>query len=100
MDLLKKNIDEGWRFYTYGVIHYRDIFAHSEAHVTKYCYSIGAARNQKDEMEPSIGLCGHWNCADDECKTDRDAWVAEVRDAFSKAGMKVPKEILVGPDLK
>jgi hypothetical protein len=96
VDLLKKAIDEGWRFYIYGVIHYNDIFAHSEPHVTKYCYTIGAARNEKGDIEPRTGLCDHWNCADDECRTDRDAWIAQLTAAFAKAGKKVPQELLFG----
>lgn len=97
VDIIKNNIEYGWRFYTYGVIHYDDILSHSKPHVTKYCYAIGVTLNDKSEIVPNNGLCKHWNCADDECRTDRKAWVAEITDAFARAGKKVPEKILSYP---
>jgi hypothetical protein len=97
IDILRKNIDEGWRFYEYGVIHYNDIFPGSDPHVTKYCFEIGTIRDAMGEIEPTSGLCPHWNCADDECRTDRNAWVIEMTDSFARAGEQVPEELLSGP---
>jgi hypothetical protein len=79
------------RAFTYGAIHYHDIFEATREHVTKYCYGIGAEET-KDGVRPRAYPCSHWNCADDECKQDKSAYEAEVTKAFRDAGQEVPRE--------
>jgi hypothetical protein len=69
---LQEISNTGFKWYIYGSIHYNDIFVNSESHVTKYCFGISLT--DLTEMKPGYGLCEHWNCADDECKVDRDAY--------------------------
>jgi hypothetical protein len=76
------------------VIHYYDIFPGTKEHVTKFCFAIGAEKTAENEIKPRYGSCRHWNCADEECKTDRDAYQREVREAFANAGQTVPRDII------
>ena len=74
-------IKSGVPFYMYGMIEYNDVFRDSPLHVTKFCYQISLSTSDKGEMLSTYGLCKHWNCADEECKTDREAYDAEVAEA-------------------
>ena len=73
----------------YGAIKYHDRFNPTIDHVTKYCFAVnnfmtgpngmalqGPARNAK--VIPFYTNCPHWNCADDECKWDRQRYDEEV----------------------
>jgi hypothetical protein len=71
-------IKNGFHLYLFGVIYYNDIFPNSPLHITKYCYVIGILTSEKGELFPQPAFCDHWNCADDECKDDRNAWDKEV----------------------
>jgi len=73
------------RIYVRGVIQYRDIFPASPEHVTKYCFWIQAEDN-KGTYEPRPVLCSHWNCADDECERDKEAYEAELAQDFAETG--------------
>jgi hypothetical protein len=77
-ELLRYVNHSGGRWYLSGVIHYRDIFPDSTDHVTKYCYVLGFELNTDGSLKPRAALCAHWNCADDECKIDRNAYEKEM----------------------
>jgi hypothetical protein len=94
VDLLRNVIERGWEHAAFGVIHYYDIFPGTKEHVTKFCFAIGAEKTTQNEIKPRYGVCRHWNCADEECRADRDAYQSEVRDAFAKAGQTVPRDII------
>jgi hypothetical protein len=81
-----------WRAYTFGAIHYRDIFPGSPDHVTKYCYGLSAEKQKDSTAKLTFYLCSHWNCADDECKADRKAYEAEITKAFKDTGKQVPSD--------
>jgi hypothetical protein len=87
-EYFKQAIRTGKEMYFYGVIHYEDVF--DRTHVTKFCYGIGPKMNPADELEPVVAMCGHWNCSDDECKHDREQYIAETKDW-------VPQPIIVIP---
>jgi hypothetical protein len=74
-----KNIaNRGEPGYLYGVIHYRDVFAGTPDHITKYCFEFDGGVTLTDaEPKPVYGYCPHWNCADDECKADREEYESE-----------------------
>lgn len=73
------------RIYVRGVVHYGDVFPGSPGHITKYCFWIQAVEN-KNVHEPRVVLCSYWNCADDECERDKEAYDAEVARNFAKTG--------------
>lgn len=52
-----------------GAIHYRDYFTSSEEHISKFCYAIGAIR-QDNGLHPTSSQCIYWNCADKDCERD------------------------------
>jgi hypothetical protein len=69
-----------------GEARYEDIFG--QYHLTKYCFFIGSI--DAETQKPYVGLCRHWNCADDECNADRAQYDREITAAFRKAGQSVP----------
>ena len=74
-----------------GVFIYRDTLPDTARHITKYCYI----------SEPGadfLALCDHWNCADDECKTDAESYNKGVERAFRDAGKPVDPQFLAKPD--
>jgi hypothetical protein len=77
-ELSLQKIVEGFPLFEYGVVYYNDIFPGSQPHITKFCYQINAYRSDKNEIVPWYGMCSHWNCADDECKSDREAYDREI----------------------
>ena len=81
------------RIYARGVIHYRDVYANSIDHITKYCFWVQADRNVKG-FKPSSVLCRNWNCADDGCTKDEESYTANIASAFSYAHQTLvpPKE--------
>lgn len=80
-ELLRYVIDRGGRWYLSGVLRYHDTFPGTPARVTKYCYILGLTLVADGSLKPHAGLCAHWNCADDECKADRNAYDDEVAKA-------------------
>jgi hypothetical protein len=71
-------IQKGFPLFVWGIVYYNDIFPKSQLHVTKFCYQVGASISDKKEIVLSYDFCKHWNCADDECKTDRETYDAEI----------------------
>jgi hypothetical protein len=62
--------------YWWGVIHYRDAFQAKDSpdHITKFCYSFYGPM----EDQPKIAQCNRWNCADEECKDDREDYEKDI----------------------
>lgn len=83
-------IMKGFKMYVFGLIYYNDIFPETAKHVTKFCYQIGANLSDKGEIVSSFGFCAHWNCADDECADDRQAWQADVARGKIKKPFEIP----------
>ena len=73
-----QEIVKGFPIFLSGIIYYNDVFPESILHVTKFCYQLTAGYSDKKEITPGYSFCTHWNCADDECKTDREAYNAEI----------------------
>jgi hypothetical protein len=69
---------KGFKMYVFGIFYYNDVFPHTDQHVTKFCYQLGANMSEKGEIVSSFSFCAHWNCADEECDEDKRAWNAEV----------------------
>lgn len=61
-----------------GVVHYRDSFAFSTEHITKFCYSIGAVTRGNSSV-PTYSQCVYWNCADADCDRDKERYQTEFR---------------------
>jgi hypothetical protein len=57
-------------FYIYGVVHYRDWFSDTSEHITKFCFA-GQPVSKNGLVQVGFLPCQYWNCADDDCKTDR-----------------------------
>jgi hypothetical protein len=72
------------RKYYFGEIRYNDVLPRTSGHVTKYCYAVNAITGDDKGDVPIMGLCRHWNCADDECKRDKEAFDAEMRQAANE----------------
>ena len=63
-------------WFIFGIATYDDIFSHEDrSHVTKFCYEVFGL--VAADQTPSVAACSHWNCADDECKEDKEAYDAE-----------------------
>jgi hypothetical protein len=73
------------RVYARGAIHYHDRYPGTPEHITKYCFWIRAIEDGSG-WRPEPALCSHWNCADEECKRDEDAYADEVAETFKNAG--------------
>jgi hypothetical protein len=64
---IEETVNAGKTFHYYGVMHYVDIF--ETPHMIKFCFVIGPDKSKPGKLEPSIGICNHWNCVDeDDCK--------------------------------
>ncbi|MGA8898140.1 hypothetical protein, partial [Bradyrhizobium sp.] len=62
-----------------GVIHYRDAFAGTPRHVTKFCYSVIPFKELNGEVRVNFDRCLYWNCADEDCKADRERWDHDLK---------------------
>jgi hypothetical protein len=78
------DVEKGFPIFISGIIYYNDIFPRSQLHVTKFCYQITASHSDKNEIVSGYDFCKHWNCADDECKTDREIYNAEITNLATK----------------
>lgn len=58
-----------------GAFVYGDQFTRSQLHTTKYCFVVLASSAGFVFTTP----CDHWNCSDDDCKTDKGAYVARQK---------------------
>jgi hypothetical protein len=63
-------------FFVFGTVHYDDTFPKTPSHKTKYCFVVSGIPSV-GEQKPHFGLCTHWNCTDDECDADKNAYNAE-----------------------
>ncbi|MBN9545036.1 MAG: hypothetical protein J0I19_06160 [Alphaproteobacteria bacterium] len=79
-----------------GVIHYRDVFEGTPEHLTKFCFVIGARRPVKGApaVPYNAGSCPHWNCADEECKSDEIDFYEELKSAYERSKVPVPSALL------
>jgi len=77
-------IQNGFPLFVWGIVYYNDIFPKSQLHVTKFCYQVGVSISDKKEIGFIYAFCKHWNCADDECKTDRETYNAEIANSAPK----------------
>jgi hypothetical protein len=75
--VVKEMADNRSPYFIYGAIHYRDQFAESEEHISKFCFVVQASVEQ-GMARPGYDPCVFWNCTDEDCKTDREAYYAEV----------------------
>ncbi len=75
-----------------GVIRYRDVFEGTPEHLTKFCFVIGARRAGKDvpAVPYNAGFCPHWNCADEECKSDEVDFYKELKATYERSKLPVP----------
>jgi hypothetical protein len=60
-------------YYVRGVIHYRDVFKETVEHITKFCFAAIPYKSGQ-ETKVSVQRCLYWNCADDDCKDDRERY--------------------------
>ncbi|HXY58865.1 MAG TPA: hypothetical protein VEH76_09810 [Methylocystis sp.] len=74
-----------------GAIIYNDIFPRSQRHITKFCYFIYPDTGKTDE-------CGFWNCTDNECIRDSEAYNDALRASYKTAGKDIPKAMLARMD--
>ncbi len=70
--------------YFFGEARYHDVFPGTPLHVTKYCFSLNGVTGGNDRPTPIPLVCRHWNCADDECKADRESFEAEIAEAANR----------------
>ena len=70
---------QGQQMYVFGYVKYRDVFAGTINHITKYCFAVSGMTDGDAGPEPSYGRCVHWNCSDAECKADADEYAKEVK---------------------
>jgi hypothetical protein len=86
-NVVAKMTTDRTNYYVRGVIHYHDVFRGTEEHVTKFCF---AAIPYNDGKEFKIGVerCLYWNCADADCKADRERYDRDLRalNALQKSG--------------
>ena len=60
-------------YYIRGVIHYRDTFANTPEHITKFCYAVIPFKSGT-ETRVNYDQCLYWNCVDEDCKADRERY--------------------------
>jgi hypothetical protein len=65
-------------FFLYGIASYNDIFPETSRHETKFCFVVSGIPTV-GQQKPSVGLCSHWNCTDDECKDDKKTHADEKK---------------------
>jgi hypothetical protein len=65
-EMAKKRADG----YVFGVAYYDDVFKGSKRHISKFCFVVQPVKDA-DKTKVGYGLCQHWNCADEECETDK-----------------------------
>lgn len=69
--------------FVYGSIRYSDIFG--AQHISKFCFRTDGIHVRKPgEIELWQNLCAHWNCTDEYCRRDKDAYQAELKKVLSE----------------
>ncbi|QLH69597.1 hypothetical protein [Rhodopseudomonas palustris] len=66
------------KYFIRGVARYRDLFKGSEEHITKYCFAV-TPYLEGNILKAGIQRCLYWNCADDECKEDKERYEAALK---------------------
>jgi hypothetical protein len=79
-DYLKWSVESGWNIFMFGEIRYKDILDPDIQHVTQFCYVLKGETN-KGIFTPRTALCGYWNCADDECESEKNRFEKDVKAA-------------------
>jgi hypothetical protein len=79
--------------YVLGSIRYFDRFQKTKEHITKYCFRITAKGDGgADTTTISYDPCQFWNCLDEECEADKEAYAEEAqrmaREALKAAAPK------------
>jgi hypothetical protein len=82
---VSKMAEDRQNYYISGVIHYRDAFAGTPGHVTKFCYAVIPFK-EGTETRVNYDRCLYWNCADEDCKADRERYDHDLKIA------NMPKE--------
>jgi hypothetical protein len=70
---VSKMAEDRQNYYISGVIHYRDAFVGTPDHVTKFCYAVIPFK-EGTETRVNYDRCLYWNCADEDCKADRERY--------------------------
>lgn len=65
-------------YYIRGVIHYRDAFAGTPEHITKFCYAVIPYKSGT-ETRVNYDRCLYWNCADEDCKEDSERYDHDLK---------------------
>jgi hypothetical protein len=96
---MEAQTDRIGRFF-YGVINYTDIF--NVPHIEKYCFRIDGALIIGGGTATTPSRCTHWNCADDQCKADKTAYLADLEGVRKEVaeGKKRMQPILQPPTPK
>jgi len=69
-----------------------DRYPGTPEHITKYCFWIRAIEDG-DSWKPEPTLCSYWNCADEECERDKDAYADNVAKTFKKTGQTIQEPL-------
>lgn len=85
----KRRMQEGGRWFILGAIHYNDRFSPSPR-LSKYCFGIGFEIMASGELNPTTSPCPHWNCADEECESDKTAYNTETANWHAPAMLSIP----------
>jgi hypothetical protein len=75
----KRRIINGERWFILGAIHYEDRLPNSGPRLLKYCYVITFHVSESGELKSPVAPCQHWNCTDDDCRSDKAAYDAETK---------------------
>ncbi len=73
-DTITRIVNHQQHLYIWGWVRYRDIFAKSKPHITRYCTEVvgfdgnPTSVNPNDLVKPVLSNCGGNNCYDEECK--------------------------------
>jgi hypothetical protein len=89
-DEITRRMHDGGKWFVLGAIHYEDSLSSRTARVSKYCFVIGFDTSETGDIEPAIGPCPHWNCADDECDSDKSAYEAESKGWVNTTVFTIP----------
>jgi hypothetical protein len=65
-------------YFVFGVFHYQDWFSNLSNHLTKFCFAA-IPYLEGDKVNVRYEPCLFWNCADDECETDKREYEKEVK---------------------
>lgn len=70
--------------FLYGSIRYTDVFG--GPHISKFCFRVDGIETGGPGTTSRIlqSVCQHWNCTDQYCKQDKDAYDAAVKVAMSE----------------